>query len=97
MRIKHAYNTLLNSESRRKYDNGNSGSDYSYSSAQRSQSRNTEDEDPFYGLGNLFKLLAYELYQFSDDFLEFAHQILVSFASNPIYHTKVTYINGSII
>ncbi|XP_011657143.1 dnaJ homolog subfamily B member 9 isoform X1 [Cucumis sativus] len=50
MRIKHAYNTLLNSESRRKYDYGNHGSDFSYSSAQRSQ-----DEETFYGLGNFFK------------------------------------------
>ncbi|KAE8646958.1 uncharacterized protein LOC116404544 isoform X2 [Cucumis sativus] len=55
MRIKHAYNTLLNSESRRKYDYGNHGSDFSYSSAQRSQ-----DEETFYGLGDFFKDLQEE-------------------------------------
>lgn len=61
MRIKHAYNTLLNSESRRKYDYGNHGSDFSYSSAQRSQSTNTQDEETFYWLGNLFRLFKYVL------------------------------------
>ena len=59
MRIKHAYNTLLNYESRRKYDYGNHGSDFSYSSAQRSQ-----DEETFYGLGNLFRLFCYSLLSF---------------------------------
>ncbi|CAK9314530.1 unnamed protein product [Citrullus colocynthis] len=60
MRIKHAYNTLLNSESRRKYDYGNHGSDFSYSSTQRSQSTNTQDEETFYGLGDFFKDLQEE-------------------------------------
>ncbi|KAK7261508.1 hypothetical protein RIF29_27822 [Crotalaria pallida] len=50
MRIKHAYNTLLNSNSRRKYDSRDSGSDFSYSSSQRRQS-----EEEFYGLGDFFK------------------------------------------
>ncbi|XP_052180156.1 uncharacterized protein LOC127793450 isoform X3 [Diospyros lotus] len=50
MRIKHAYNTLLNSESRRRYESGNRSSDYSYSTAGRNQSRNTQDEEEFYGL-----------------------------------------------
>lgn len=59
MRIKHAYNTLLNSESRRKYDHGNHGSDFSYSSNDFRRSRNTEDEETFYGLGNLFRLLVH--------------------------------------
>jgi curved DNA-binding protein CbpA len=45
MRIKHAYNTLLSSESRRKYDTGNRRSDYSYSGGQRSQSTKTQDEE----------------------------------------------------
>lgn len=56
MRIKHAYNTLLNSESRKKYDSGNRGSDFSYSNAQRSKSRVTEEEEEFYGFGknNIF-------------------------------------------
>jgi DnaJ-class molecular chaperone len=47
MRIKHAYNTLLNSSSRKKYDSGNRG----YNSSQRSQSRNPQAEEEFYGLG----------------------------------------------
>jgi DnaJ-class molecular chaperone len=51
MRIKHAYNTLLNSSSRKKYDSGNRG----YNSSQRSQSRNPQAEEEFYGLGtNLY-------------------------------------------
>ena len=48
MRIKHAYNTLMSSESRRKFDSANRGSDFSYSSA---QSRVSQDEEEFYGLG----------------------------------------------
>lgn len=54
MRIKHAYSTLLNSESRRKYDSGNRTSDFSYSSGQRSQSTNVQDEEEFYGFGKNF-------------------------------------------
>lgn len=55
LRIKHAYNTLLNSESRRKYDSGNHASGYSYSTGERSQSKNTQDEEDFYGFGkNLY-------------------------------------------
>ncbi|XP_030503635.2 uncharacterized protein LOC115718945 isoform X1 [Cannabis sativa] len=53
MRIKHAYNTLLSSESRRKYDYGNRDSNYSYSSTQRS--RVSQDEEEFYGLGNFLR------------------------------------------
>lgn len=51
MRIKHAYNTLLNSESRKRYETGNQTSDYSYSTARRNQSWNTQDEEEFYGFG----------------------------------------------
>lgn len=47
MRIKHAYNTLLNSGSRRKYDSGNRTSDFSYSTG---PSQNAQDEE-FYGFG----------------------------------------------
>lgn len=66
MRIKHAYNTLLNSQSRRKYDNRNDGSDYSYSCTQTSESRKTQDEEEFYGFGKILypieiKLIFYEL------------------------------------
>lgn len=59
MRIKHAYNTLLNSESRRKYDAGNS-SGFSYSSGQKTQSSSTQDEEDFYGLGDFFRDLQEE-------------------------------------
>ncbi|PON75598.1 DnaJ domain containing protein [Parasponia andersonii] len=58
MRIKHAYNTLLSSESRRKYDSGSRGSDSSYSSAQRS--RVSQDEEEFYGFEDFFKDLQEE-------------------------------------
>ncbi|KAM1695219.1 hypothetical protein TB2_028960 [Malus domestica] len=54
MRIKHAYNTLLSSKSRGKYDS-NFGSDYSYSSAQRNQSKKSQDEEEFYGFEDFFK------------------------------------------
>ncbi|KAF5446882.1 hypothetical protein F2P56_032478 [Juglans regia] len=60
MRIKHAYNTLLNSQSRRKYDTRNDGSDYSYSRAQTSQSRKTQDEEEFYGFEDFFRDLQEE-------------------------------------
>lgn len=56
LRIKHAYNTLLNSSSRRKYDSGNRGSN----SSQRSQSWNQQVEEEFYGLGDFFKDLQEE-------------------------------------
>ncbi|KAH8522336.1 hypothetical protein H0E87_003093 [Populus deltoides] len=59
LRIKHAYNTLLNSESRRKYDAGNS-SGFSYSSGQKTQSSSTQDEEDFYGLGDFFRDLQEE-------------------------------------
>ncbi|KAF9689069.1 hypothetical protein SADUNF_Sadunf01G0053400 [Salix dunnii] len=52
MRIKHAYNTLLNSESRRKYDAGNS-SGFPYSTSQKKQSSSIQDEEVFYGLGSV--------------------------------------------
>lgn len=55
MRIKHAYNTLLDSEGRLKYDFGSQTSDYSYSTAERKQSRKTQDEEEFYGLGDFFR------------------------------------------
>ncbi|KAK8504906.1 hypothetical protein V6N13_056234 [Hibiscus sabdariffa] len=60
MRIKHAYNTLLNSESRRRYNpGGNRTSDFSYSGTQRSQNSNTQDEE-FYGFGDFFRDLQEE-------------------------------------
>lgn len=49
MRIKHAYNTLLKSDSQKKYGSGNQTSDYSYSAA--GADRRSKDEEDFYGLG----------------------------------------------
>ncbi|KAG6681347.1 hypothetical protein I3842_13G089300 [Carya illinoinensis] len=70
MRIKHAYNTLLNSQSRRKYDTRNDGSDYSYSRAQTSQSRKTQDEEEFYGFGNFLRDVQITLEDFFRDLQE---------------------------
>lgn len=58
MRIKHAYNTLLNSDSQRKYGSGKQTSDYSYSAA--GENRRSKDEEEFYGLGDFFKDLQEE-------------------------------------
>ncbi|XP_057789872.1 uncharacterized protein LOC131006808 isoform X2 [Salvia miltiorrhiza] len=58
MRIKHAYNTLLTSKSRGKYDAGKQGSDYSYSSGGGTRTREAEEE--FYGLGDFFRDLQEE-------------------------------------
>jgi DnaJ-class molecular chaperone len=60
LRIKHAYSTLLNSQSRRKYDTWNGGSDFSYSTAQRGQGRKYQDKEEFYGFEDLFKDLQEE-------------------------------------
>ncbi|KAL5709502.1 hypothetical protein ACHQM5_020184 [Ranunculus cassubicifolius] len=53
LRVKHAYNTLLNSDSR--FGSGTSG--YSYSTAERNQnnSRKSQSEEDFYGLGDFFR------------------------------------------
>ncbi|XP_065879731.1 chaperone protein dnaJ 8, chloroplastic isoform X1 [Euphorbia lathyris] len=50
MRIKHAYNTLLNSESRRKYDAG----------LNCSETRNAPNQEEFYGFGDFFRDLQEE-------------------------------------
>ncbi|OVA15601.1 DnaJ domain [Macleaya cordata] len=55
MRIKHAYNTLLNSESRRKYDYGRGTS-----RAERNQSRSSQEAEEFYGFGDFFRDLQVE-------------------------------------
>ncbi|KAH1109004.1 hypothetical protein J1N35_012772 [Gossypium stocksii] len=69
MRIKHAYNTLLNSESRRRYNPGNRTSDFSYSGTQRSQSPNTQEEE-FYGFGNFLRDVQITLEDFFRDLQE---------------------------
>ena len=50
MRIKHAYNTLLNSESQFKYDFSNGNSNYSRTSTERKRYKTTQEEE-FYGFG----------------------------------------------
>ncbi|KAK2642718.1 hypothetical protein Ddye_024481 [Dipteronia dyeriana] len=64
MRIKHAYNTLLKSDSRRKYDYGNRSSDFSYSS------QTTQDEEEFYGFGNFLKDVQITIEDFFKDLQE---------------------------
>ncbi|CAH9115664.1 unnamed protein product [Cuscuta epithymum] len=54
MRIKHAYNTVLNSKARKKYGSGSDSSNDSYDTTSGSQSGTTKDED-FYGFGNFFR------------------------------------------
>lgn len=60
MRIKHAYNTLINSKSQKHYDSrrGPSESDYSYAT-DRGSTRKTQDED-FYGLADFLRDLQEE-------------------------------------
>ncbi|KAI3979363.1 hypothetical protein MKX01_014379 [Papaver californicum] len=58
MRIKHAYNTLLNSESRRKYDYGR-GPSGGYSTS-KNRSRKGQEEEEFYGFGDFFRDLQVE-------------------------------------
>ncbi|KAL9994411.1 putative DnaJ domain, Chaperone J-domain superfamily [Helianthus debilis subsp. tardiflorus] len=53
LRIKHAYNTVLNSDSRKKYDSGNRASQtYNY--------KPSAEADEFYGFGDFFKDLQEE-------------------------------------
>ncbi|XP_024035298.1 chaperone protein DnaJ isoform X1 [Citrus clementina] len=66
MRIKHAYNTLLNSESWRKYDSGNRTSDFSYSTG---PSQNAQDEE-FYGFGNFLRDVQITIEDFFKDLQE---------------------------
>lgn len=57
LRIKHAYNTLMNSESRSKY--ASSSSDSSWSSSSR-ESKSAAAEEPFYGFADFLKDLQAE-------------------------------------
>ncbi|CAM0877448.1 unnamed protein product [Alopecurus aequalis] len=57
LRIKHAYNTLMNSESRSKYASSSSSSDSSWSPGSR---KSADEEEPFYGFGDLLKDLQTE-------------------------------------
>ncbi|XP_042514624.1 chaperone protein DnaJ-like isoform X2 [Macadamia integrifolia] len=61
MRIKHAYNTLLNSGSRQRYDFGNSASSYSSSRDQRNQ------DEEFYGFEDFFRDLQAEFRNWEAD------------------------------
>ncbi|GMH12260.1 hypothetical protein Nepgr_014101 [Nepenthes gracilis] len=72
MRIKHAYNTLLNSQSQRSHDSGNRRSDFSYSDAVRSQS--TQAEEEFYGFGEFLRDVQITMGDFFRDLqLEFSN------------------------
>ncbi|XAR60639.1 hypothetical protein NMG60_11034093 [Bertholletia excelsa] len=68
LRIKHAYNTLLKSESRRRYASGDRASDYSTTG--RNQTRNTQDEEEFYGLGNFLRDVQITIEDFFRDLQE---------------------------
>ncbi|MCD7449926.1 hypothetical protein HAX54_002450 [Datura stramonium] len=59
MRIKHAYNTLLNSKTRKRYDSRSDTSSYSYYSGAE-QNRKTADEEDFYSFADFFKDLQEE-------------------------------------
>ncbi|XP_010483602.1 PREDICTED: dnaJ homolog subfamily B member 9-like isoform X2 [Camelina sativa] len=58
LKIKHAYTTLINSDSRRKY--GSESSRASYSTGQTSRKSDRQVEEDFYGLGDFFKDLQEE-------------------------------------
>jgi hypothetical protein len=51
LRIKHAYNTLMNSESRSKYASSSSSSSSSDSSWTPGSSKSADAEEQFYGFG----------------------------------------------
>ncbi|KAI3760504.1 hypothetical protein L1987_50899 [Smallanthus sonchifolius] len=62
MRIKHAYNTVLNSDSRKKYDSGNRASEtYNYKAA---------EAEEFYGFGNFLRDVQISLGDFLKDLQE---------------------------
>lgn len=56
MRIKHAYNTLLNSKTRKRYDSRSDTSSYSYYSGAE-QNRGAADEEDFYSFGKTSLLI----------------------------------------
>lgn len=56
MRIKHAYNTLLNSKTRKRYDSRSDTSSYSYYSGAE-QNRSAADEEDFYSFGKTSLLI----------------------------------------
>lgn len=66
MRIKHAYNTLLNSDSQFKYDFSNGSSNYSRTSSERGKSKATQEEE-FYGFGDFLRDLQAEFENWEAD------------------------------
>lgn len=61
LRIKHAYTTLINSDSRRKYGSDTrAASGYSTGQQTSRKSSNSQVEEDFYGLGDFFKDLQEE-------------------------------------
>lgn len=51
MRIKHAYNSLINSDSQFKTNFGGSKSDYAGSTSGKNWNRKPEEAEEFYGFG----------------------------------------------
>ncbi|KAJ4911036.1 Chaperone DnaJ-domain superfamily protein [Raphanus sativus] len=60
LRIKHAYTTLINSDSRRKYGSDTRASSGYSTGQQTSRKSNSQVEEDFYGLGDFFKDLQEE-------------------------------------
>ncbi|XP_009768173.1 uncharacterized protein [Nicotiana sylvestris] len=69
MRIKHAYNTLLNSKTRKRYDSGSDTSSYSYYSG-AGKNKSTADEEDFYSFGSFFKDVQITIEDFFKDLQE---------------------------
>ncbi|EAZ29104.1 uncharacterized protein [Oryza sativa Japonica Group] len=60
LRIKHAYNTLMNSESRSKYASTSSNTYYSSRTYGKSSTTSADEEEPFYGFGDFLRDLQAE-------------------------------------
>ncbi|XP_027109442.2 uncharacterized protein [Coffea arabica] len=69
MRIKHAYNTLLNKSDRR-FDKGNRGSESSYSTAGRNDNWTVNNDEEFYGFGNFLRDVQISIEDFFKDLQE---------------------------
>ncbi|KAH0937380.1 hypothetical protein HID58_004841, partial [Brassica napus] len=70
LRIKHAYTTLINSESRRKYGSDTRASGYSSTGQTTSRKSNSQVEEDFYGLGEFVKD------EIGEEFVEFLEKEL---------------------
>ncbi|CDY53453.1 BnaA02g06990D [Brassica napus] len=70
LRIKHAYTTLINSESRRKYGSDTRASGYSSTGQTTSRKSNSQVEEDFYGLGEFVKDVQITIGDFFKDLQE---------------------------